>query len=63
VSWTIDYVVRPADPMDRRDHPDAAEVRMMNGDKPIRVVGVWETTEDAATVADFLNDAAQAQIR
>lgn len=63
MSWTIDYVVRAADPSDRRDHPDATEVRMMNGDKPIRVVGVWETAEDAAVVADFLNDAASSQIR
>jgi hypothetical protein len=63
MSWTIDYVTRPSDAADRLDFPDATEVRMHNGDKPIRVVGVWETAEDAAVVADFLNDAASSQIR
>lgn len=63
MSWTIDYVTRAADPSDRREYPDATEVRMHNGDKPIRVVGVWETAEDAAYVAGLLNDAAGRQIR
>lgn len=63
MSWDISYEVRPADPSDRRDHPEAHEVRMMNGQKPIRVVGVWDTWFAAQTVADELAVWVGAQIR
>lgn len=63
MSWTISYEVRPADPLDRRDAPDATEVRMMNGDKPIRTVGVWRMKHQAEAVAAELNRWAGSQIR
>lgn len=63
MSWDIKYEVRPADPMDRRDAPDAHEVRMLNGERPIRVVGVWDNLMDAVLAAATLKDLADRQIR
>jgi hypothetical protein len=61
--WNISYEVRPADPSDRRSHPEAHEVRMMNGEKPLRVVGVWDMRHQADQVAEMLNRWARQQVR
>lgn len=63
MSWKIEYTVLPADPQDRRDAPDAHEVRLMNGEKPIRTVGVWESERVATQIAASLNQWAGVQVR
>lgn len=63
MTWAIQYEVRQADPSDRRDEPDAYEVRMMNGEKPVRVVGVWASRWTALRIADVLNTYTGGQMR
>lgn len=65
MSWKFLYDVRPADPMDRRDHPDAHEVVASNedGGNLLRVVGVWTTQRAAIAAAASLNLLAKEQIR
>lgn len=64
MSWDdIGYSVRPADPQDRRASLDAHEVVMENGEKVLRVVGVWATRRDATAVRDALAAMAPRQIR
>lgn len=63
MTWKIHYEVRTADPSDRRGAPDAHEVRMFNGDKPIRTVGVWASRWTAVRIADVLNTYTGGQFR
>lgn len=63
MTWKIAYTVRPADPYDRREHPDAHEIMMDGGGNLVRMAGVYKTKAIADAVARELNHYAGSQIR